>query len=89
MPDNVHIVTRIADIYYTLGGADNYNYAKKYYSFVLQVMPGNMRAMWGLRNTLKAIHSLKKENDTDKKLLVAVQSKIEGVYSGKMADYIH
>lgn len=88
IPDNLHIVTRIAELYYTLGGEDNYNYAKKYYSFVLQVMPKNMRATWGLRNSLFALESLSKSSEVDKKLLQIVKKKIEDVYNGKLANYL-
>lgn len=88
IPDNLHIVTRIAELYYTLAGEDNYNYAKKYYSFVLQVMPKNMRAMWGLRNSLLALESLGKASETDTKLLEITKKKIQEVYTGSMASYL-
>ena len=53
-PDNLHIMNKIAEIYYTLGKKEHLKLAKKYFSFVLMSQESNTRALWGLNYTLKA-----------------------------------
>lgn len=82
MPNNPHIPTRIADIYYTLGGQQNLTYAKKYYSFVLSIQEGNIRALWGLKNTLLALKDLGKlDSGADSELATLIDKRLTQVYN--------
>lgn len=47
-PHNHLVNQRLADIRYTMGGIENYEIAKSYYSVAVKLSPTNLRALYGL-----------------------------------------
>lgn len=84
-PDNLHIMNKIAEIYYTLGKKEHLKLAKKYFSFVLMSQESNTRALWGLNYTLKALQAEGSENEaeqqTTKGLLEQIPELLKKNYS--------
>lgn len=92
-PDNLHIMNKIAEIYYTLGKKEHLKLAKKYFSFVLMSQESNTRALWGLNYTLKALQAegseTEAEQQTTKGLLEQIPQLLKKNYSHESTkDYI-
>merc|ERR1712137_144871 len=59
-PENFRFYTSVAEIYYTLGGKDNFLLARKYYSHSLLLNKDqNLRSLYGLHATTTALTSIK------------------------------
>jgi tetratricopeptide (TPR) repeat protein len=81
-PNNYHIYVRYAELLYTMGGADNLELAKKYYSYALELsQDNNVRALYGLLLTLKelALKSAPSKAHTD--LAASTRSKLDKLYA--------
>jgi tetratricopeptide (TPR) repeat protein len=49
LPQNYHLYVRYADLLYSIGGLDNLEMARKYYSFALELSTeNNIKALYGL-----------------------------------------
>jgi len=80
-PKNFHYYIKVAEILYTIGGADNLTLAKHYYSLVISYQPKNVSALFGLTQTCKTIEKLKKGDQNNKVLLDLTTKTLKNVYS--------
>lgn len=72
-PECAHYHTRLADIYYTMGSVGDLLLAKKHYtqSLTLQLAPVNLRSIYGLLATCKALQAEQHKGDAVQKELLA------------------
>ena len=77
-PNDARIYIKLAELYFTLGSLPKFEIAKKYFCYVLIHQDDNLRALYGLKNTLEFIEktSPPKFSGRDKKLLKMVLQKI-------------
>jgi len=82
-PKNMHYFVRCAELNYTIGGVQNLQLARNYYTYVLHFEEDNLTALWGLLRTCKALEAAKKGDAKNKDLLVLVPKAIRKVYETK------
>lgn len=75
---------RLAEIRYTMGGSDNIEVAKSYYSQAIKLNPNNMRALYGLMlcnnqitNSKSSVNKRKEARKIAESIFNIIQSKYE------------
>ena len=78
--DDIRLYLKLGELYFTLGSAGNWVISKKYFSHVLLQQSDNLRALYGLKNTLKfLIEANEKPSKADLKLQKQVLSRLKAL----------
>ncbi|KAL4489890.1 hypothetical protein ABPG72_010789 [Tetrahymena utriculariae] len=82
-PKRYIYMTRVAEIYYTMGTDSDLLNARSYYSFVLNRMSNNYRSLWGLFQTCKKLKALFPEDQKNNQLLETTAQALKAFYKEK------
>ena len=77
---DIRLYLKLGELYFTLGSPGNWVISKKYFSHVLLQQSDNLRALYGLKNTLKfLIEGNEKPSKADLKLQKQVLSRLKAL----------